>query len=308
MDVYHYDTVGPVFSSTYSILCGDTWCMPRYIGRGCSGPENGCHQNTVLVPRPDCGVWAVHDSISSSSESPAVCVDAIAGDSLRRITTFEGRHPRAAADSSGRLWVVFIRDGALRSVELEGSVIVDELRIDDDPLYHSAASSVCTDPMGWAWAAWTRGDSTPVVSYDRGGGWAAPEAVTESCAMATSIRAENDGRMHVFFVAAKSGRHYSTYRLDRPAVTEGPALADRAAWPQVTFIRGVLFLVVGHDPIPPVESELCPRPVLLDISGRRMMDLVPGANDVSGIAPGVYFMLSATTDRQARTAKVVITE
>jgi hypothetical protein len=29
---------------------------------------------------------------------------------------------------------------------------------------------------------------------------------------------------------------------------------------------------------------------LLDITGRKAMDLMPGANDVSGLAPGSYFV------------------
>jgi len=32
-----------------------------------------------------------------------------------------------------------------------------------------------------------------------------------------------------------------------------------------------------------------PDRVLLDVSGRKVTDLVPGVNDVSGLAPGVYF-------------------
>jgi hypothetical protein len=32
------------------------------------------------------------------------------------------------------------------------------------------------------------------------------------------------------------------------------------------------------------------RAVLLDIGGRKVMELVPGPNDVSRLAPGVYFV------------------
>jgi hypothetical protein len=32
------------------------------------------------------------------------------------------------------------------------------------------------------------------------------------------------------------------------------------------------------------------RAALLDISGRKVMDLEPGANDVRALAPGVYFV------------------
>ena len=42
--------------------------------------------------------------------------------------------------------------------------------------------------------------------------------------------------------------------------------------------------------------------VLLDVSGRKVMDLRPGANDVSGLAPGVYFIREA----QARAVRKVV--
>jgi len=48
-----------------------------------------------------------------------------------------------------------------------------------------------------------------------------------------------------------------------------------------------------------------PKAVLLDISGRKVLDLHSGANDVSRLAPGVYFVLEAQT-RTVR--KVVLTD
>jgi len=48
------------------------------------------------------------------------------------------------------------------------------------------------------------------------------------------------------------------------------------------------------------------RAELLDVSGRKAMDLVPGENDVSGLAPGVYFVRNAQAQAQA-IRKVVIT-
>jgi hypothetical protein len=45
---------------------------------------------------------------------------------------------------------------------------------------------------------------------------------------------------------------------------------------------------------------------LHDISGRRVMDLRPGANDVRGLAPGVYFVREAQAQAQA-VRKVVVT-
>ncbi|HDQ99926.1 MAG TPA: hypothetical protein ENN51_06550 [candidate division WOR-3 bacterium] len=56
-----------------------------------------------------------------------------------------------------------------------------------------------------------------------------------------------------------------------------------------TVVRGVLNLSgAGHNPILPGESGLCPKPaLLLNASGRRVMELQPGENDVRHLAPGV---------------------
>jgi hypothetical protein len=51
--------------------------------------------------------------------------------------------------------------------------------------------------------------------------------------------------------------------------------------------------------------------ILLDISGRRVSDLRPGANDVSGLAPGVCFVRGPEIGDGrpgAVVAKVVITK
>ena len=51
-------------------------------------------------------------------------------------------------------------------------------------------------------------------------------------------------------------------------------------------------------------SDRVPRPILLDVSGRRVLNLQPGANDVRALAPGVYFVREA----QAQAVrKIVIT-
>jgi len=96
--------------------------------------------------------------------------------------------------------------------------------------------------------------------------------------------------------------HWDDLAFDPGAVVEAPGhspLPDRGP----TIIRGSLNLPQdmtdwGHDRIVP-NSDRVPhpvghvaRPALLDISGRKVMDLKPGPNDVSGLAPGVYFVRS----------------
>ena len=53
------------------------------------------------------------------------------------------------------------------------------------------------------------------------------------------------------------------------------------------------------------------RVELLDISGRKVLDLRPGANDVSHLAPGVYFVSEepqAASRKPQAVRKVVLTQ
>ena len=61
-----------------------------------------------------------------------------------------------------------------------------------------------------------------------------------------------------------------------------------------TIVRGVLYLS-GRASSSPIAS-------LLDISGRKAMNLQRGANDVSRLAPGVYFV----RDAQAQTVRKIV--
>jgi hypothetical protein len=60
--------------------------------------------------------------------------------------------------------------------------------------------------------------------------------------------------------------------------------------PQATVVRGVLFL-------PPSFSTH--RSALITPDGRKVMSLHPGANDVSGLSPGVYFVRAVSREPSA---------
>ena len=76
------------------------------------------------------------------------------------------------------------------------------------------------------------------------------------------------------------------YRLSPTGVAEerGTHHAARIT-PNATVIRGVLDL--------PGSSFGIRNSSLIDAAGRRVLDLAPGANDVSSLAPGVYFVRAA---------------
>jgi len=60
-------------------------------------------------------------------------------------------------------------------------------------------------------------------------------------------------------------------------------------------VRGVLYV--------PSRPDSSVAPSLLDVSGRRVMPLLPGPNDVRALSPGVYFVREASAVR-----KVIVTE
>ncbi|MBM3315963.1 hypothetical protein FJY71_09065, partial [candidate division WOR-3 bacterium] len=67
--------------------------------------------------------------------------------------------------------------------------------------------------------------------------------------------------------------------------------------PNATIVRGVLNLGVDS------RQNTAYRTGLLDVSGRKAIDLRPGPNDVSRLAPGVYFVRAGES---GATAKVVV--
>ena len=109
----------------------------------------------------------------------------------------------------------------------------------------------------------------------------------------------------VFLVPANhdpAGTRSYQYEAQVAGIAEDPGNAPRGT-PAATVVRGVLR--VGS----PLTADGRP-PELLDALGRRVTDLVPGENDVSGLAPGVYFITGEGPRVQgsegSRVEKVVI--
>jgi len=65
-------------------------------------------------------------------------------------------------------------------------------------------------------------------------------------------------------------------------------------------------VICGNLSLPPASGMQSAKDAsLLDISGRRVMDLVPGANDVRNLSPGVYFV---QVGERGKTQKVLIVD
>ena len=75
---------------------------------------------------------------------------------------------------------------------------------------------------------------------------------------------------------------------------------ERGTMSAATIVRRVLNL---QSAICNLQSEI----ILLDAAGRRVLMLKSGSNDLSRLAPGVYFVHSAIDNRQSQIARVVLT-
>ena len=106
------------------------------------------------------------------------------------------------------------------------------------------------------------------------------------------------------YVANRYSSSLSVIRDSAHAGVEAPEDLLDAARPAPTVVRGLLMFEPANG------AGRLATGVLLDISGRKVMDLVPGANDVRALAPGVYFARRPKTEDgrpAAEMSKVVVT-
>jgi hypothetical protein len=90
------------------------------------------------------------------------------------------------------------------------------------------------------------------------------------------------------------------YETTHVAFAEPKMVAAEQARKGASVVRGVLNLGVGS------RQNTAYRAELLDISGRKVLDLKPGANDVRALAPGVYFVREAQAQAQAQAVRKVV--
>jgi hypothetical protein len=101
-----------------------------------------------------------------------------------------------------------------------------------------------------------------------------------------------DDAGHVCVTGISGNDSYCTIKYNQAGgVEEGstkPSAGCSKYGPSV--VRGVLRVPPRDMTEMPGISDRVPRPVLIDAAGRKVMDLTPGACDVSRLAPGVYFV------------------
>jgi len=158
---------------------------------------------------------------------------------------------------------------------------------------------VGTAQMRWEWANVTDGAGTDSLMWAYG--WGTDSLVWGEnfvCFVPMEDQAAITGNLGLGTPFAGNPVVYAVYR-----VNAYPGVEEEAARPGVrtaklpTIVRGVLMM---EDRGRKTED----RAELVDISGRKVMDLRPGANDVRALVPGVYFVRE--TSAQA-VRKVVVT-
>ena len=296
-----FATLTPYSSAVYCRFDGDSWLSPRTLDHGMSDPFETDFLAPTLVTRPDSGLWACYD-MSALGDSVAMLRIAQRNTS-HWVWSADGSAPAATSDSSGRLWVLYSQ---LNGYLLQSAVIVDSVEVESKLVSDSTQGRgyATTDFEGIVWAAWkNRSYGSVSVNYSTGGDWSTPEQTSALAAVPKGIVADASGRVYVLF-RTTAGQLYSVYRTSRPGVQD--LAPDLVAGSRVaTVVRGVLFLPSASG----VKREA--SSVLLDISGRKVLDLHFGANDVRALAPGVYFVREepqASIPKPQAVRKVVLTD
>jgi hypothetical protein len=118
-------------------------------------------------------------------------------------------------------------------------------------------------------------------------------------------------RERVFAIGCETTSVHVLRDVEGGVVEETPDIAVQTVEPVPTVVRGVLVLDgLGTRSELPERNSVMSRAALLDVGGRKVLDLKPGANDVSRLSPGVYFIregLGTRGEGLGKTQKVVVT-
>jgi hypothetical protein len=160
-------------------------------------------------------------------------------------------------------------------------------------------------------------------SSDHGVSWSDLELVNDDVPTYSrwypDIGADIAGHAYVVWEDFDGDRGTIWFSTNAPAaIAEQPLQQPVGMQPSATVVRGVLVLGGnGDSPSGREDARYSPhfpvmsRAALLDISGRKVLGLRPGANDVGALAPGVYFVRQQGSTTQgfedSSVGKVVIT-
>jgi hypothetical protein len=254
----------------------------------------------LLYSRYENGQWTAPESISNQNAGGP----------------YGGTRPRLVDDADGNLHCVFI--GAepgdtvvgLYYCRRSGGIWSKPVRTDTwattgAPIWDKDLAVASPDNI---WVTFDRGDGSDWMVFAQhfdGHLWSPEERIDDGRTFQggfPKITLDADGRPFVAWSADSSTRtSYAQVWYNRYAVV---GLAERqpavlhGLQPEATVVRGVLF-------VPPAKGkERMASGDLLDISGRTVLELRSGSNDVSQLAPGVYFVRAEVTGRRS---KVILT-
>ena len=159
-----------------------------------------------------------------------------------------------------------------------------------------------TAQVPFDWANVTAGAGTDSIAWSYT--WGADSLVYGEnfvCAAPFELLAASSGNLGLGSPFAGNLEVYPIYRVNPAAGVEEKGRSEVRSIGTPTIARGILNL---QPAIYNLESEI----ILLDTDGRQVMTLHSGANDVRALAPGVYFVQTARSDRSTVTCqKVVVT-
>jgi hypothetical protein len=141
------------------------------------------------------------------------------------------------------------------------------------------------DSLGRPQIAHVLGDGGLMYRYLDAGVWHVFDLQTRDLTALALIIDENSQPLIAYTTSAGV---FLAHGVDVAGQSEESKPQAASLKPQATVVRGVL-LLDGDCP----RTGTVPKAVLLDISGRKVLDLRLGANDVSWLAPGVYFVREA---------------
>lgn len=153
-----------------------------------------------------------------------------------------------------------------------------------------------------AFRAWPAGQFS--IGYcgstDNGQTWSAETTLTTAAGMGTSALAAAGSGAHLTLYDNRDGNFEIYYKRNLTAggLEERENSEVRKVEGGTSIVHGVLHL---QSAIHNLQSEIA----LLDISGRKVLGLAPGPNDISGLTPGVYFVREPSS---VGVRKVVLTD
>jgi hypothetical protein len=283
----------------YPAVAGGLDNSVHVVWHGRNGPSG--YYDVWYEARTDT-TWGTMENVSNGSRHqmyPSVAVDP---------TTCEPHAFWEGYEASGT------RLRAIHSYRTAGTWQACDTVSEEGSVYDQNSGQIEFTPDGVGHAVWEgKSDSSTVVGQIRysqrsvAGSWSAPVDITNALSSREHPSIANGGYsaspfdLYVVWSDYRDGNSEMYYKHNSAgtAVSEGSRPAVRNSRPGASLVRGVLRLETG-------TSASSSPSRLLDAAGQEVMRLRPGANDVSQLPPGVYFVTVNGVRSTVHAYKVVI--